>query len=157
MKTLRPILLGAVALAIIGMMNRRSNAQATNAAENRGSFGKYEQLLLYLSKRGDSNTIEQVHSFVIASDMEHNAGDIAMNVRILRDLRSGKTNEAIDLLETQLDGDLVTFAYPDSLKHDSKYDKFLRQAKEYRTKYPHKSGNAEIDATIARAFDTISK
>jgi hypothetical protein len=147
----------ATVLAIVVAASRLSTAQTANSTEDRGTIGKYEQLISYLSKRGDTNAVAQVNDFITASEIERNATEIGIDVHILNNLRSGKTNEAIRMLEVQLDGALAVFGTPVGSKHDPKYDKLLEQAKEYRGKYQHKSGSPEVDAAIARALDSLPK
>lgn len=113
--------------------------------------------MLYLSKHTDSNTVARVNELILAEQVQRNATDVAINVRILNDLHSGKTNDALRLLETKLNGALVVFGTPVALKHDPQYDNILKQAKEYRSKYPYNSGSPEVDAAIARAFESIQK
>ncbi len=163
MKTPRFLLLivGAVAIAIL--VSLRSTAQPTNAQDDRGVLGQYdvlgqyEQLVLSLSKRGDTNTAAQVASLVSAMHARRDATDITVTVQVLDFLRSGRTNDAIKLLETRLDDALITFCAPSDGPRDSKYDKNLKMAKEYRTKYPHTSGVPEVDTAVSRAFDSLPK
>jgi|GEM_PF-2906443 len=157
MKTPRFFLMIIGALAIAIVVNLRSTAQPTNAPDDRGVLGQYEQLALSLSKRGDTNTAAQVASLVSAIHAERDATDIALTIRVLDGLRSGRTNDAIKLLETRLDGALMTFGAPSDNPRDSKYDKILRIAKEYRTRYPHATGVPEIDTGVSRAFDALPK
>ena len=157
MRTPRFLLLIVGALAIAISVSLRSTAQPTTAQDDRGVLGQYEQLVLSLSKRGDTNTAAQVASLVSAMHAGRDATDIAVTVRVLDSLRSGRTNDAIKLLETRLDGALMTFGAPSDGPRDSKYDKILKMAKEYRTKYPHTTGVPEIDTGVSRAFDSLPK
>ena len=84
-------------------------------------------------------------------ERQRSATEASFDVRLLTSLRSGKTNDVIELLETRLDGAVMTFGYD----RDHEYDKLLERAKDYRGRYPHKSGTPEIDAAVARVFDSL--
>ena len=157
MKTSRFLFLMSGALAIAILVSLHSSAQPTNAPDDRGVLGQYEKLVLSLTKRGDTNTAAQVASLVSAMHAERDVTDIAVTVRVLDSLRSGRTNDAIKLLETRLDGALMTFSAPSGTPRDSKYDKILKMTKEYRTKYPHTTGVPEIDTGVSRAFDSLPR
>jgi hypothetical protein len=76
----------------------------------------------------------------------------AQSVRLLDHLRQGDAQSLIEQLETQLDGDLVSFwgFYKDTPaeKRDPHLLKLLAKIRDYRAKYPHTSGHAELDQTI---------
>lgn len=157
MKKTRFILLMVGTLAITIAVSLRSTAQPAQAQNDRGVLGQYEQLILSLDKRGDTNTAAQVADLVSAMQAERNATDIAMTVRVLHDFRSGHTNDAIQLLETRLDGALLTFSAPTNGPRNPKHDKILKMAKEYRTKHPHTAGVPEIDTGVSETFDSLPK
>lgn len=157
MKKLRLPLLMVSTLAIAIVISLRSTAQPAQAQDNRGVLGQYEQLIASLYQRGDTNTAAQVANLVSAMNAERNATDIAMTVRVLNDLRSGHTNDAVQLLETRLDGALLTFSAPTNSPRDPKHDKILKVAKDYRTKHPHTAGVPEIDTGVSQTFDSLPK
>jgi len=151
MKILRFLFVGIIALTLITAVHERSIAQSTNLIQDQEPIDKFTNLVVSLTKRGDTNTVCQISDFFSAMERQRSATDASFDVRVLTDLRSGKTNEAIKLLETRLDGSVMTFSYD----HDPKYYKLLNGVKEYRSKYPHKSGSPVIDAAVARAFDFL--
>jgi hypothetical protein len=153
MKILRFVLAVTVTLTLIIALNHRSAAQSTSQTQDQQPIDKLNRLIPLLLKRGDSNTVCEINDFISAMERQRNATDASFDVRLLTDLRSGKTNDAIELLETRLDGSLMPFAFD----HDSTNDKLLERAKEYRSRYPHKSGSPEIDAAVARAFESLPK
>lgn len=157
MKTRHFLLLIIATLVIAIVVSLRSTAQPTNSPHDRGVIGKYEQLVFSLSKRGDSNTVTEVAGLISAMHAEQNATEVGFTVAILDSLRSGRTNDALQLLETRLNGALITFGVSPASERDAKYDKILKMAKEYRSKYPHKSGISEIDTGVARAFDSLPR
>ena len=153
MKILRFLLVGATALTLIIALHGRSSAQSTNLTQDQEPIDKLTSLAVSLTKRGDTNTLAQINDLFSAMERQRGAIDASFYVRLLTDLRSGNTNGPIELLETRLDGAVMTFSYD----RDPKYDKLLQRAKEYRSKYPHKSGTPEINVAVARAFDSLPK
>jgi hypothetical protein len=74
-------------------------------------------------------------------------------------LRAGKTTNVVDLLEVNLDGDLIGLVgflhNPHELRGDVVSVKILQMAKEYRTRFPHKSGSSQVDEAVANAFHLL--
>lgn len=157
MKSLRVLLIVIGVVSIAFILERRATAQSAKPSENKGALGQFEQLILSLNQRGDTNTFTQLVNLVATINTERDAADIAPTVRILEGLRSGDTNAAIRLLETRLDGKLMTFGAPSNAPHDAKYDKILKMAKEYRSKHPHSTGNPTIDKAVSQALETSAQ
>ncbi len=157
MKLLHCLLVVIASLLVAAIVSRHASAQSTMSSDDRGELGQYEQLILSLSKRGDTNTAAQVASLVHATLAGRDAIEIVVSVRILESVRSGRTNDAIRLLETRLDGALMTFGAPSNGPRETKYDKILKMAKEYRAKYPYTSGFPGIDTGVSKAFDSLPK
>jgi len=76
----------------------------------------------------------------------------AQSLRVLDYLRQGDAQSPIESLEVQLDGDLVSLwgFYKDTPadRRDPHLLKLLAKVRDYRAKYPHKTGHAEMDQTI---------
>ena len=89
-----------------------------------------------LDQRGDTNTVNKLVSLVRAMHEEHEASDMAETVTILKSLRSGDTNAAIQRLESRLDGDLNFLTLPSIRPSNTNYDEILKEARNYRAKYP---------------------
>jgi hypothetical protein len=88
------------------------------------------------------------------------ASSAGQEVAVLRCIRTGDTNHAIELQEIHLDGDIVILG---SLlgdvspgHRDPTFIKTLERARDYRAKYPHKSDSPEGDALVAKAFDLVT-
>jgi hypothetical protein len=80
---------------------------------------------------------------------------ISQTLHVLETLRAGRTNEAIRLLEDDLDGDIIGLATYLRLSDDTKTftptpgpRKSLQWAREYRIKFPYKSGNQATDDQV---------
>jgi hypothetical protein len=157
MKIIRFLSIVVSVLAIVFVVSRQSLAQTTSTSDDRGPLGRYARIFLSLSERGETNAANEVAGLVSAMRSERDATEIATTVRILYQLRSGQTNDAMRMLETRLDGALVAFGASSEGLRDVNYDKSLKMAKEYRTKYPHTSGVAEIDNGVTRAFSLTPK
>jgi hypothetical protein len=81
---------------------------------------------------------------------------VSTHVAVLQSLRAGNARGAVDLLETFLDGELMSVgAYrADSLPQSAPIT--VRRAAEYRAKYPRTTQNPEVDAAVSkglRAFE----
>jgi hypothetical protein len=154
MKTLRliPLMVIVVILALIA--NRQLTAQPSKSSEDRGSLGDYEQLVIALSKSGQTNLVTEITKLVTHMHAEQKAIDISMSVAILSSLRAGHTNEAISLLETKLDGALIGF---DTLPHEPGVQKVVERARKYREQFPHKTGKTAIDEGVARTLNSVSQ
>lgn len=78
----------------------------------------------------------------------------------LKALRAGDTNEAIDLLESQLDGAIMYLSAVLSQEKDEKmkaaYGRALTRVRDYRATYPRKSGSAELDEGVAEALSAVA-
>ena len=157
MKTSRIIPFVAAGVCLIAVVSWRLVAQTSSGADDRGVLGQYERLVLSLSQHGDTNTANQVASLVTAMHEERDATEIATMVRILQSIRSGDTNAAIRLLETRLDGALISFSVPSTSPRDTKHDKILVMARDYRAKYPHTTGIPDIDNGVSRTFSLLPK
>ena len=155
------MLMGGVAIivALLGvvLMYRGVQSQSTRRAANPTVVGQYEQLVSSLSKRGDTNSAMEVANLVSAMHTGRAVTDLATTVRILESLRSGRTNDAIQLLESRLDAAVMSFDDPADVQRDQIYDPVLKMAKEYRTKYPYKEGVPEIDSVVERVFESLPK
>jgi len=142
MKKLHLVLVVALALSLILVVARSAKAQRAPAGVQGGGLEKFEQLVMPLLKRGESNTVAELAGIVSAMIATRDATDIAVTVRVLGNLRSGRTNEAIQLLETRLDGAMSTISRLSSDQRDASFDLILEIAKEYRTKYPRPPGES---------------
>jgi hypothetical protein len=80
---------------------------------------------------------------------------ISMKIRVLETLRTGRTEEALRLLEDGLDSDIISLGTFVKLSDETQTFKTtpgpvksLQWAKEYRQKFPYKSGNAGTDEQV---------
>ena len=157
MKTLPFTLLAASLITVAIIVSHRSAAQPANLEEAPGSPGEFAQLVLALSKNADTNTVKQLTDLVTHIHVQESATEAGFDTRILNDLRSGKNNEAMELLEVRLDGAVTGFASPLIGKRYPQYDKILEYVKKYRAKYPHSSKDPQIDADVAGALESLPK
>jgi len=86
------------------------------------------------------------------------AAKTVTDVSVLNQLQANNVTNAVRQLDTELDGSLMSlwFFRKDIASSDRDMAlKTLRKAKEYRTKFPHKSGYAEIDQTVSNALSLV--
>jgi hypothetical protein len=77
------------------------------------------------------------------------ASGVGNKLTVLRAVRTGDTNGAVQSLELSLDGDLVTLGLLPSSTIDGPTSRILNRVASYREEYPHKFGDAEVDTAIA--------
>ena len=88
---------------------------------------------------------------VLNNWVQEQAGDVRGHIALLRELRTGKPGEAIEMLEIMLDDDLVVLE-PEGyqLQPGVREDMYaaLRDAKQYRSEYPRKSRRSAVDEMV---------
>lgn len=79
---------------------------------------------------------------------------IKSNVFTLNKLREGKTNEAINHLESMLDGSLMYFSVGihGSTTEQKDIRKALKTAKDYRLQHPRSTKYPDVDKSVASAL-----
>ena len=88
--------------------------------------------------------------FVVPRHLSASAASGAGNkLAVLRAVRISDTTGAIQVLESGLDGDLVVLGLLPASVIDAPTSRILNRIATYRDKYSHKSGDAEVDTTIA--------
>jgi hypothetical protein len=84
------------------------------------------------------------------------SAEAAVTVHALERLRAGDTNGAEDLLESRLDGALISVkSFLQSVpttRRDTNAIQTLRLAKSYRDKFPRKTSTPEVDQAVAQAL-----
>jgi hypothetical protein len=99
-----------------------------------------------------------------SSDDGVHAANVAQVLGVLASLREGRTNDAIRKLEFMLDSDLWMMGTDLSMGQSEPVLKLeprardllvLREAREYRLKYPHQSEATNMEAGVQRAFSLL--
>lgn len=85
------------------------------------------------------------------------ARDVQLQVPILKHLREGERDRAIELLEARLDDQLILFDPWEpyrglSAREISEINKAIRESKEYRLAYPRKSDRSFVDDAVRDIF-----
>jgi hypothetical protein len=92
-------------------------------------------------------------SFVLDECLYRDAGGVQSQVVILRHLRAGEIDQAIEVLEARLDDDLIIFD-PDepytgiSDQAISEINKAIQVSREYRSANPRKSNRPHVDTMV---------
>lgn len=71
-----------------------------------------------------------------------------VKVTVLSALRSGEAEKAAHLLESLLDGDIVTLGTLRRSSRDANLERAVEMAAVYRRKYPYQSGALEVDKAV---------
>ena len=89
---------------------------------------------------------------------------MAAELRVLESLRAGRTNDAIRELEESLDSDIIVLATYLRTGDETKAFKATRQpvealqwARDYRLKFPYKSGNPATDDRVKEGLSYINE
>jgi hypothetical protein len=99
----------------------------------------------------------QLADLFITMPFERDASYAHLDVKILRDIRDGKLDGAVNILEHQLDGELFTLQYyhdavRPSLRNEAVYSA-LDDVRAYRTEVPSPDTHPLVQAAIKRALD----
>ena len=179
--------LAVAALMIGAAMGIRSGAQSANPASNTGPTNQKSRYLevqqeALVSGTAATNLSDVERSRLMnesittnlaaqlwfrSAMMGHASGTgarMAVEIRALESLRAGRTNDAIHDLEEALDGDIIVLAEHLRVGEEGKLFKPTRQpvealqwAKDYRLKFPHKSGNPATDDRVKHGLSYLDK
>jgi hypothetical protein len=86
--------------------------------------------------------------------LHEQAADIQARIVILKHLGSAEKNQAIELLEAQLDDDLISIE-PDKYINDQtifEINNVIREAREYRSRHPRASNRPHVDTMVKNVF-----
>ncbi len=90
----------------------------------------------------------------------HVVNDLGHSLSVVKKLRAEKMAEAIEENETVLDVSVTTLAtfVGGPLRHERNRETlfFIRQVKEYRDKFPHRSKYEGADWQVAQAFNLVT-
>ncbi|MEW6685318.1 MAG: hypothetical protein AB1393_03820 [Candidatus Edwardsbacteria bacterium] len=95
--------------------------------------------------------------FILDQCLSKDARNIQSHVVMLRHLRTGKMDQAIELLEVHLDDELIIFdpekPYPRLSRQTTfEINKAIRESKEYRLAHPRKSNRPAVDQMVRNVF-----
>ena len=111
----------------------------------------------YLETNHDTNGLRLFNEYANASSALTCNADMGIKLHVLKELREGKTNDAINLLETTLDGDIFSFAenYRELPKAQEDWFglKILADAKGYRDRYPRE----DKYGGVTKAFELLDE
>ena len=84
---------------------------------------------------------------------------VAEPFEVLRYLRAGDTNSAVETLENRLDVGVILLSAVVPEQKDAKkraaYVRLLKKARDYRAAHPWKSSSPEIQEAVARALAEV--
>jgi multidrug efflux pump subunit AcrA (membrane-fusion protein) len=156
----KPYIFFIVAVSVVvGLLfaSHSSEAQTKKTAvADFTAIERMESLVAELDASGQTNIITKVSDLVSALQMAETTHEASTTLALLRQLRAGHTNEAITMLEKQLDGDLVRFGASTNEIREAEIG-VLKQVREYRTEYPHKAAFPYTDATLNQTFNLLDK
>lgn len=98
--------------------------------------------------------MHMMFSFFGNNWLHEQADDIQSRIVILKHLRGGKQAQAIELLESQLDDDVISIE-PDKYINEqtiTDINNAIREAKAYRSAHPRTSNRPHVDAMVNNVF-----
>ena len=98
--------------------------------------------------------MHMMFSFFGNNWLHEQADDIQSRIIILKHVRGGKQAQAIELLESQLDDDLISIE-PDKYINEqtiADINNAIHQAKAYRSEHPRTSNRSHVDAMVSNVF-----
>ena len=126
------------------------------AARGDTSSEQLRLLLLDLDANHQTNAVKHLYGYLSAMITSQQTADLNSTVLVLDRLRAGRVPEAIELLESRMDGALInlgtTVGATPREERESNSLVTLQRAKDYRAKFPRKTGDSMIDDRVARAW-----
>jgi hypothetical protein len=126
------------------IMSRRTSVILAVAAFLVGLFTGGWSVATYYGRYTDRLTINMLDA------------NATVTVAILNRLRAGYTTNAVEILETGLDGDLICLGgflvHPGELKRDPLTMEAIQMVRDYRLRFPHKSGSPTVDVAASKVF-----
>ncbi len=166
MKTSRAFALASATLVVGFFAARWCAAQPSNQPSSKepasydfGALQQLESFVSYLQDTKQTNTLQRFNDYSNASLASRYYADLGVTLAILQRLRDGRTNQACQLLEGNLDADIVGFAtsyreLPASLRDQTSL-KVFGWVRDYRTKYPSQHRSQIVDDGVANAFKIL--
>ena len=92
--------------------------------------------------------------------MNRYAAETKVGVALLHRIRDGRVDEALNMLEMDLDANIVTLSSVKTAQYENVGDLVngaLKAAKRYRTQHRWASGNPDMDKAVAQALSQIDE
>jgi hypothetical protein len=123
------------------------------------AVNELSSFVAYLQDTKQTNTLRRFGDFSNASLVSHTSAHMGVNLAILQILRDGRTNDAIEVLEGQVDTDAIVLAnsyqaLPGRLRDEVNLQ-LLERVRDYRIKHPFKHAYLEVDDGVAKAFKIL--
>jgi hypothetical protein len=162
MKTKHVIAIGlivAIGFAVARWSSAQTNSSAKRAitGDNNPAMDRLVALVSYLDAKHDTNGLNLFNEYAYASIALNHSAEMGTKLHVLKELREGKTNDAIRLLEITLDGDIVGFAFSYKELPQSQKEWLslipLSDAQSYREKFPSK----DEYGVVKKAFEVLDE
>lgn len=125
------------------------------------AFHQWESFVAYLQDTKQTNTLQRFNEYSTVIIASQNSADLGLTLAILQRLRDGRTNEAFELLEGRVNGDIGAFVasyreLPVPLRAKLSL-KSIEHARDYRAKFPFKHRYPNVDQGVAEAFKILDE
>jgi hypothetical protein len=146
--TIAALVIGIVSTRWCFAQSARQASSATSKSDNYIAFEQLQDFVRYLQDTKQTNTLRKFNDYANVTLASRSSADLGVKLGILHDLHSGRTNEAIHLLELQVTSAVVGFAgsyreLPLSIREKVSLTAF-REARDYCTKHPVSDGQGSL-------------
>jgi hypothetical protein len=172
MKTAHTFALLGLALGIGFLAARWSQAEpaartssqkltANDATNDDIAYEEYVSLVNYLQDTKQTNALKQLTDFLADARALQHAANVSVAVSILKGLRSGRTNQALQFLEWHLDMEIAMFGseyntLPASIQKQTDL-RALQRARDYRARFPFTNPDPNLAEDASNTFTILDK
>ena len=155
-REVRPVKLESPKMMAEAKPERGAIIAAQGAAQGDAASEQLRLLLLDLDANHQTNAVKHLYGYLSTMITSQQTADLNSTILVLDRLRAGRVPEAIELLESRMDGALInlgaTVGATPREERGSNSLATLQRAKEYRAKFPRKTGDRTIDQRVERAW-----
>ncbi len=125
------------------------------------AFEGYVSLVNYLRDTKQTNALKQLNDFLSDSRALQHAANVSVTVSILKGLRKGRTNQALQFLEWHLDMEIAQFGseystLPASIQKQMDL-RALQRARDYRAQFPFLNPDPNLAEDASNSFTILDE
>ena len=122
---------------------------------------EFESLVNYLQDTKQTNALKQLNDFLADSRASQHAANVSVTVSILKGLRNGRTNQALQFLEWHLDMEIAQFGseystLPASIQKQMDL-RSLQRARDYRAQFPFLNPDPNLAEDASNTFTILDE
>ena len=154
--TVGALVVGFITACLCAAQQAHQPASKDSATDDYIGLHQLESFVGYLQDTKQTNTLQRFNDYANVTIVSRSSADLGIKLHLLFDLRNGRTNEAIRMLELQMRSDVVGFAasyreLPAEVREKVGLTAF-KEARDYCRKFPAKNGQPDLDQMLTNAF-----